>query len=53
MTRYEYATDVNKGDINMRSLATDLNQRGAEGWRLVQAYEQGGNTILIYERAAG
>ncbi len=49
--RYEYDTQVNKGDINMRSLASDLNARGGDGWRLAHVYSQGGNTILIYERA--
>ncbi len=27
MYRYEYHTEVNKGSINMRSFANDLNQR--------------------------
>lgn len=49
--RYEYDTQVNKGDINMRSLRGDLNKRGADGWRLSQAFQENGNTILIYERA--
>lgn len=50
MTRYEYDTEVNKGSINMRSLSSTLNKRGGEGWRLKQAFEEGGNTILIFER---
>lgn len=50
MMRYQYDTQVNRGDINMRSLASDLNQRGEDGWRLAHVYSQGGNTILIYER---
>lgn len=53
MQRYEYDTEVNKGSINMRSLASTLNKRGSEGWRLAQAFQEGGNTILIYERVAG
>ncbi len=51
MYRYEYHTEVNKGSINMRSFANDLNQRGAEGWRLAHVFEQGGNTITVFERA--
>lgn len=50
MYRYEYDTEVNKGSINMRSLASNLNKRGSEGWRLAQAFQEGGNTILIFER---
>ena len=51
--RYEYDTEVNKGSINMRALASTLNKRGSEGWRLAQAFQEGGNTILIYERPIG
>jgi hypothetical protein len=53
MARFEYDTEVNKGSINMRSLASALNKRGAEGWRLAHAFQESGNTILIYERVAG
>lgn len=48
--RYEYDTEVNKGDINMRALRSNLNKRGGDGWRLCQAYAEKDNTILIYER---
>jgi hypothetical protein len=51
MYRFEYQAEVNKGSINMRSLAGDLNKRGAEGWRLAHIYEQAGNTIMIFERS--
>lgn len=51
MYRYEYHAEVNKGSINMRSLTGDLNEKGADGWRLAHVYSQEGNTILIFERA--
>jgi hypothetical protein len=51
MDRYEYATEVNKGSINMRSWSNDLNKKGAEGWRLAHVFEQGGNTVMVFERA--
>ncbi len=50
--RYQYEAEVNKGDINMRSLASTLNKRGEDGWRLAHVYPENGNTVLIYERAA-
>lgn len=53
MYRYEYDTEVNKGSINMRSLSSNLNKRGSEGWRLAHAFQEGGNTVLIYERPVG
>lgn len=53
MPRFEYDTEVNKGSINMRSLASTLNKRGAEGWRMAQAFQESGNTILIFERVLG
>jgi hypothetical protein len=49
--RFEYYTEVNKGSINMRSFAGDLNKKGADGWRLAHVYAQDGNTITIFERA--
>jgi hypothetical protein len=48
--RFEYDTEVNKGSISMGQLKDNLNHRGKEGWRLVQAFVQEGNTVLIYER---
>jgi len=47
---YEYDTEVNEKDLNMRAFARTLNQRAEEGWRLHTAFEKDGNTITIYER---
>jgi hypothetical protein len=48
--RYEYNAEVNKKSINMGRLTQIANGRGAEGWRLAHAFEQDGNTLLIWER---
>ncbi len=48
--RYEYDTEVNKGSISMGQLKDNLNGRGKDGWRLVQAFVQDGNTVLVFER---
>jgi hypothetical protein len=45
-----YICEVNKGDLNMRSLADGLNDRYRDGYRLAHVLEQGGNTIMIFER---
>ena len=45
-----YQTEVNKGDVNMRALESDLNQRYEDGWRLAHVFEQGGNVVFIWER---
>jgi hypothetical protein len=46
-----YEAEVNRGDLSMGSLTRDLNDRHEKGWRLAHIFEQGGNTILIWERA--
>ena len=48
--RFEYDTEVNKGSLSIKQLKDNLNNRGKDGWRLVQAFVQEGNTVLIYER---
>lgn len=45
-----YDTEVNKGSINMGSLARHLTDRESKGWRLQHIFEQHGNTVLIYEK---
>jgi hypothetical protein len=45
-----YEADVNRGDLNMRSLTDELNDRHDKGWKLAHIFEQGGNTILIWEQ---
>lgn len=47
-----YEATVNKGDINMRSLSDELNDRYEAGWRLAHVVEQGGNTLFIWERVS-
>jgi hypothetical protein len=47
---YEYATDVNKGSINMRFWQKRLNEWAAQGWRLAHVFEQDGNTVQVFER---
>ena len=44
-----YDTSVNKGSVNMNSLAKYLNQRSENGWRLHSIFEQAGNTVMIFE----
>lgn len=46
-----YTTYVNKGSINMRVLTNTLNDYAKDGWRLHTIFEQGGNTICVFERA--
>lgn len=46
-----YFTEVNRGSVNMSSLTKRLNEMADQGWRLHTAFEQAGNTVLIYERA--
>jgi|tagenome__1003787_1003787.scaffolds.fasta_scaffold12538693_2 hypothetical protein len=46
-----YAVEMNKGDLSMHWMRDTLNDRARDGWSFVQAYEQNGNTILIFERA--
>ena len=48
--RWEYDTEVNKGDINMGQLKDKLNKQGKDGWRLAHAFAHCANTILIFER---
>jgi hypothetical protein len=46
---YEYATEVNKGSINMTRFTAKLNDYARLGWRLHTALEQHGNTVVIFE----
>lgn len=51
--RFEYDTEVNKRSLNMAVYAQRLNARARDGWRLHTAFEQGGNTVSIFERQVG
>lgn len=46
-----YATEVNKGSISVTLLQGNLALRFQRGYRLAHAFEQNGNTVLIYEHA--
>ncbi len=46
----QYMTEVNKGSVNMSTLTDKLNARYEEGWRLITAIEQNGNTMMFFER---
>ena len=45
-----YEAEVNRGDLNMRSFSDTLNDRWRDGWRLAHIFEQGGNTVMVWER---
>jgi hypothetical protein len=47
-----YDADVNEGAINMAVFTTQLNRRWEDGWKLGHAFEQGGNTIMVWEQRA-
>lgn len=46
----QYKTTVNKGSRNMTVLAATLNGEWGNGWRLHTIFEQGGNTVCVFER---
>lgn len=45
-----YEAEVNKKDLNMNSFTATLNRRWAAGWRLDHAFEQSGNTVVVWAR---
>ena len=45
-----YEAEVNKGDVNMRSLQSNLNKRYEDGWKLAHVVSEAGNMIFIWER---
>lgn len=46
-----YATEVNKGSINMTLLQGHLANRFRQGYRLAHVLEQDKNTIMVFEHA--
>lgn len=44
-----YVALVNKGSVNMTLLSGVLNSNYMKGYRLVQAFEQDGNTVTVFE----
>jgi hypothetical protein len=45
-----YDADVNEGGINMVAFTAQLNRRWEDGWKLAHAFEQEGNTIMVWEQ---
>ena len=45
-----YQAELNEGSINVGSFNRQLNDRWEKGWRLARLFEQGGNTIMVWER---
>ena len=45
-----YDCEVNRGDLSMHWLKDTLNDRWSDGWKLGQVFEQGGNTVIVWER---
>lgn len=49
MAQQWYRTEVNKGSINMGKFEAKLNDYRNQGFRLAHVFEQGGNTVMIFE----
>lgn len=45
-----YEAVVNKRGLSMAGLTRNLNERWDNGWRLAHAFEQRGNTVLVFEK---
>jgi hypothetical protein len=50
MPGFAYATEVNKGSVNMRWLTNHLNEMAQQGWLLHTIFEQDKNTVIVFER---
>lgn len=48
-----YEAEVNRGDLNVGSFTRGLNARWNDGWQLAHVFEQGGNTVVVWERRDG
>ena len=46
-----YDCEVNTGDLSMHWLKSTLNARARDGWVFVQAFEQAGNTVVVFQRS--
>lgn len=46
--QHHYATEVNKGSINMNRWQAHLNDMYGRGYRLDQVFEQDGNTVQVF-----
>ncbi len=47
--RHHYKTQVNKKGINMERWEGQLNAIFGQGYRLAHAFEQDGNTVMVFE----
>jgi hypothetical protein len=45
-----YDAKVNKKSLNMAMFTRVMNQRWRHGWKLSNAFEQDGNTVMVWER---
>lgn len=50
MSDDHYDCEVNRGDLSMHWFKDTLNDRWKDGWKLAQAFEQAGNTVVVWER---
>ena len=50
-SKNHYATEVNKGSLNMRSWQGHLNDMYGQGYRLAHVFEQDKNTVQVFEHA--
>lgn len=48
-----YDTEVNKGSVNVTLLKGRLANRFQAGYRLAHIFEQGSNTVMIFEHSHG
>jgi hypothetical protein len=48
----QYCVEVNKNDLNVGRMASQLNSKWRDGWRLAHVLEQKGNTVMVFERRA-
>ncbi len=48
-----YDTEVNKGSVSMTMLKGRLAVRFEDGYRLAHIFEQGGNTVMVFEHSHG
>ena len=50
MAEDRYDTQINKAPLHMGTMKDMLNNRWHRGWRLHSIFEQGGSTVMIFER---
>ena len=46
----QYQAKVYEGELGMRGLADELNDRWKDGFALHTIFVQGGNTVAVFER---